>query len=102
MNATTSVPNPKLNPASELVKDTIEHYNYTQAEVAKAMNISTALLNGVIKGTRAVSVEFALRFEQCLGLSAEWLLRTQNFHDYCVAYHKKATKISNEVVELSH
>ncbi len=51
----------------------------------------------IINGRKGVSVDFALRFEQCLGVSAQWLLRLQSFHDYCVAYHSKREAIAKDV-----
>lgn len=88
------VPRCETSAAAEMVADTIEHYGLIQKEVACAMGISPAMLSGVVSGRKKVSAEFALRFERCLGLSAEWLLRTQSFHDYCTAYHDKAEQVS--------
>ena len=88
------VPRCLSNPACGLVADTIEYYGLSQAEIARAMKISPGLLSDIIKDKKGVSAEFALRFERCLGVSAEWLLRTQAFYDYCTAYHKKADVLS--------
>ena len=87
---------PKLagNAACDIVADTIKHYGLSQAEVARAMKVSPGLLSDIIKDKKGISAEFALRFEKCLGVSAEWLLRTQSFYDYCSAYHKKADALS--------
>jgi len=86
------IPNPKSNPAAGMVADMITHHGLTQKTVALAMRISPGLLSDIVRGKKGISAEFALRFEKCLGLSAEWLLRTQAHYDYCVAYHgKKAT-----------
>jgi antitoxin HigA-1 len=84
------IPRCETNPACGMVADTIAHYGLSQAEVARAMKVSPGLLSDVVKGKKGLSAEFALRFEKCLGVSAEWLLKTQAFYDYCSAYHKKA------------
>jgi len=89
------VPHCTSNAACGLVADTIEHYGLSQAEVARAMKVSPGLLSDVVKGKKGLSAEFALRFEKCLGVSAEWLLRTQAFYDYCTAYHKKFDALSD-------
>ena len=82
------------NAACDIVADTIEHFKLSQAEMARAMKISPGLLSDIVKDKKGISAEFALRFEKCLGVSAEWLLRTQSFYDYCSAYHQKSEKLS--------
>jgi addiction module HigA family antidote len=88
------VPRCETNAACGMVADTIAHYGLSQAEVARAMKVSPGLLSDIAKGKKGLSAEFALRFEECLGVSAEWLLKTQAYHDYCSAYHQKADVIA--------
>jgi len=97
---TQKVPRCETNPATGIVSDTIQHYNLTQSEVAKAMSISPGLLSDIVNGKKGVSAEFAIRFEHCLGISAEWLLKTQAFYDYCTAYHNRPTPINKIVTPL--
>ena len=89
------VPRCETNAACGMVADTIDYYGLSQAEVARAMKVSPGLLSDIVKGKKGLSAEFALRFEKCLGVSAEWLLKTQAFYDYCSAYHKKAHLLSD-------
>ncbi len=95
------VPRRQHNAAAGLIEDTLAHHGLTQAAVARAMNISPGLICDIIKGRKGVSTDFALRFEKCLGISAQWLLRVQGFHDYCTAYHAKGKQISGEVQRLA-
>ena len=88
------VPRCETNAACGMVADTIDYYGLSQAEVARAMKVSPGLLSDIVKGKKGLSAEFALRFEKCLGVSAEWLLKTQAFYDYSSAYHKKAHQLS--------
>ena len=92
---TNQVPRCETNAACGMVADTIKYHGLSQAEVARAMKVSPGLLSDIIKGKKGLSAEFALRFEKCLGVSAEWLLKTQAFYDYCTAYHKKAELLSD-------
>jgi plasmid maintenance system antidote protein VapI len=64
------------------------------------LKISPGLLSDIIRGKNGISVEFDLRFERCLGLAADWLLRTQAHYDYCTAYHGKIPVIRKEVQSL--
>ena len=95
------IPRRSHNAAAGLIEDTIAHHGLSRAEVARAMQVSPGLICDIIKGRKGVSVDFALRFEQCLGVSAQWLLRLQSFHDYCVAYHSKGKTISMDVKKLA-
>ena len=96
------IPRLATNPACGMIGDMIAHYELSQKEVATAMMISPGLLSDVIRGRKGVSVEFALRFELCLGLAADWLLRTQAHYDYCTAYYSKIPAIQKEVQSLVH
>jgi addiction module HigA family antidote len=73
------VPRCSSKPACGLVADTIEHYGLSQAEVARAMKVSPGLLSDIVKGKKGLSAEFALRFEKCLGVSAEWLYHSLSY-----------------------
>ena len=88
------VPRCETNAACGMVADTIDYYGLSQAEVARAMKVSPGLLSDIVKGKKGLSAEFALRFEKCLGVSAEWLVKTQAFYDYSTAYHKKSDALS--------
>ncbi len=92
---TKKIPRCETNAACGMVADTIAHYGLSQAEVARAMKVSPGLLSDIVKGKKGLSAEFAIRFEKCLGVSAEWLLKTQAFYDYCSAYHNKAELLAD-------
>ena len=47
----------------------------TQAEVARKCNISTPLLNGIIKNKRGINVKYAKSFEELFGVpTIIWLI----------------------------
>jgi len=94
------VPNPTSNPVAGLVSDTLAHYGLSQAAAAKAMNVSPGVICDVIKGRKAVSTDLALRIERCLGISADFILRSQAHYHYCVAFHSKSPRIEREVTPL--
>ncbi len=96
------IPVPGANPAAGMIKDTLDYHGATQVEVAKAMRISPSVLCDILKGRKGVSADFALRFERCLGISAQWLLDLQNQHDFSKAYHGKIEKIEREVTVLDY
>jgi len=94
------IPIPGANPAAGMIKDTLDYHGATQVEVAKAMRVSPSVLCDILKGRKGVSADFALRFEKCMGVSAQWLLDLQNQYDFSKAYHGKIEKIEEEVSVL--
>lgn len=70
--------------------DELEYLNITQKEFAQQIGVSCSLVNQILKGKRAVNVEFALLTEAALGLPAHMLLRMQNQYDTWKAEHKTA------------
>jgi len=91
------VPKPLSNPAAAVIRDTLEHYGITQADAARAMNISTAQLSDVIRQRKGVSASIALRFQACFGTPGDFLIRLQAQHDFQNACHSKGPGIRREV-----
>jgi len=94
------IPKPLSNPASALIRDTLEHYGITQTHGATAMKVSKSLLSDVIRQKKGVSASLALRFQFCFGVPAELLVRLQSDHDFQTAYHTKTSQIAAEVTRL--
>ena len=94
------VPRSASNPAAGIVADTIEHHGLTQKDVAAAMQISSGLLSDIIRDKKRISVELALRIEACIGLPADFLIKLQGYHEYCIAYHKQGAALKKEIPRL--
>ena len=91
------IPRPLSNPAAALIRDTITHHGITQAEAAKAMNVSTAQLSDVIRQKKGVSANLALRAQFCLGIPGDLLIRLQAQFDYQKTFHAKNGEFRMEV-----
>jgi len=91
------IPRPLSNPAAALIRETISHHAITQAEAARAMNISTAQLSDVIRQKKGVSANLALRAQFCLGIPGDLLIRLQAQFDYQKAFHEKNGEVRMEV-----
>lgn len=74
----------------EMIKDEIEYRGLSQRKLATLMGISPTLLNEILNGKRAVSVQYALLFEAALGISADIWLRQQADYDMQVAKTDKS------------
>lgn len=69
----------------EMIKDEIEYRGISQRKLAAQMGISHTLLNEILNGKRAVSVQYALLFEAALGIPAHIWIRQQTQYDMQVA-----------------
>lgn len=95
------VPKPLSNVAAAVIRDTLEHHDISQVEAARAMKISPAQLSDIIRQRKGVSASFALRFEACFGIPADFLIRLQAQHDFRKAYHANGPTIRREVTSLA-
>ena len=53
----------------------------TQTELAKQIDVQVSLLNELIRGKRAFTIEYALMIEAALGIDADTWLNLQNRYD---------------------
>lgn len=74
----------------EILKDEIEFRGLSQRKLAAQMGISPTLLNEILNGKRAVSIEYALLFEAALGIDAEPLIKLQTSYDMQVVKSDKS------------
>jgi len=61
------IPIPGTNPATGMIKDTLDYHGATQVEEVAFLCICPSVLCDILKGRKGVSADFALRFERCLG-----------------------------------
>lgn len=74
----------------EILKDEIEFRGLSQRKLAAQMGISPTLLNEILNGKRAVSIEYALLFEAALGIDAEPLIKLQTSYDMQIVKSDKS------------
>jgi len=91
------IPKPLSNPAAALIRDTIAHHGVTQVEAAEAMKISKAQLSNVIRQTKGVSANLALRVQFCFGIPGDLLTRLQAQFDFQKAFHAKNEDVQTEL-----
>jgi antitoxin HigA-1 len=83
------------HPGFSVRYDCIEPLDLTITSAAKLMGISRQALNNVVNGKAAITADMALKFETCLGGSAELWLRLQAAYDLSLA--RKRLSLSQEV-----
>ncbi len=63
-----------------LVKDCIEHYNFTEAETAKILKITRQQVYNIVSCKSSISPRMAIRLEKAFGSSARnWLAMQSNY-----------------------
>jgi len=69
----------------EFLAEILTELDISQAEFARAIGVSAMRVSHVVKGTRPVTAELALRFSKALGQSAEYWLNLQAGYDLATA-----------------
>jgi len=71
---------PPIHPG-KFLRETIEELGISQAQLARAIGVSSMRVSHVINGTRPVTAELALLFGQALGQSPQYWLNLQAAYD---------------------
>jgi len=69
----------------EFLVEILTELEITQAEFARAIGVSAMRVSHVVKGTRPVTAELALRFSKALGQTAEYWINLQAAYDLATA-----------------
>jgi antitoxin HigA-1 len=90
----TTLRHPSIEPMhpGELVAEVLEHLGMTKTTMARRMGVTRASLHNVLTEKSAVTVAFALHFEDVTGTSAGLLVRLQATYDLWHARKLHAAK----------
>lgn len=69
----------------EILREEIEDRGITQTQLASEIGMKVSLLNELINGKRAVTVEYAMLLEAALGIDADFWLNLQANYNKAVA-----------------
>ena len=76
-------------PPGETIKETLEFLGMTQTELATRMGRPIKTINEIIKGKAMITPETAIQLERVLGLSADFILRLEQFYRETLARLKE-------------
>ena len=76
-------------PPGETIKETLEYFGMTQTELAARMGRTIKTINEIIKGKTMITPETAIQLERVLGLSADYILRLEQFYRETLARLKE-------------
>ena len=63
------------------------------AELARALNVPTNRITGILNGQRAITADTALRLGHWFGTSAEFWMNLQKLYELRLAENKKGAEI---------
>jgi len=90
---------PPIHPG-KFLRETIEELGISQAQLARAIGVSSMRVSHVINGTRPVTAELALLFGQALGQTPQYWLNLQAAYDLKTAEENLGEQL-RAVPELS-
>ena len=75
---------PPVHPG-DFLREILEELNFTQVAFAQVIAVSPMRVSHVLKGSRPITAELALRIGRALGQSPDYWLNLQNRYDLKVA-----------------
>ncbi len=88
------------SPGEMLTEEFLKPLGVSQNQLALALRVPANRISQIVKGTRAISPDTALRLSRYFGNSPEFWLNLQQAWDLSNAVHAGAEKIKSEVQPL--
>ncbi|HEY6445923.1 MAG TPA: HigA family addiction module antitoxin [Acidobacteriaceae bacterium] len=88
------------SPGEMLMEEFLKPLGISQNQLALDIRVPANRIGQIVKGTRAMSPDTALRLARYFGNSPEFWLNLQQAHELSKARHKSAAKITEEVRPL--
>ena len=74
-----------IHPGEILSEEFLKPMNISQNKLAMDIHVPTPRINAIVKGTRAISADTALRLGKYFGTGPEFWCNLQSNYDLCVA-----------------
>ncbi len=81
----------------EVLKEELVEIGMTASAFAQALHVPPNRITAILKGTRSITADTALRFSRFFGTTAEFWLNLQTAYDLRVARQASGLKIEQEV-----
>ncbi len=91
---------PPVHPG-EFLQEILEDLHLTQTALADALGVSPMRVSHVLKGTRPVTAELALRLGRAFGQTPQYWLNLQTCYDLKIAETEWQDSLAN-VREIAH
>ncbi|WP_316353157.1 HigA family addiction module antitoxin [Candidatus Trichorickettsia mobilis] len=90
-----------ITPGEYLDHEFLEPLNISQSKLARDIDVPISRINGIIKGTRAITADTALRFAEYFNTSPGMWLNLQTQYDIRVIKRKNWNEIKSRIRPLS-
>ena len=88
---------PPPHPGETIREDILKPLGMSVNQLAKALGITAARLNDIVRGRRGITADTALRLARYLGTSAEFWLGLQLEYDLRMAERKVRAAIERQI-----
>lgn len=92
---------PPIHPGEILLEEFLGPLELSQYRLAKDVSVPPRRINEIVKGTRAVTADTALRLARYFGTSERFWLNLQSRYDLETARDRLGTRLQREVRVLS-
>ena len=86
-----------ITPGEVLQMEYLEPLRISQNQLARDIDVPVSRVASIIKGSRAITADTALRFGQYFGTSPDMWLRLQSQYDLRLAQRTSWPKIKNRI-----
>jgi antitoxin HigA-1 len=90
-----------ITPGEYLEHEFLEPLNISQSKLARDIDVPVSRINGIVKGTRTITADTALRFAEYFTTSANMWLNLQTGYDLRLIKHKNWQKIKSHIRPLN-
>ena len=93
---------PPVHPGEILLVEFLEPLGVSQYRLAKDINVSPRRINEIVKGTRSVSANTALRLARYFAMSERFWLNLQSHYDLEIERDRLGASLQKEVHILTN
>ncbi len=86
-----------IPPGEILLEDFLKPLGITQYRLAKAISVPQRRISEIVKGTRSITADTALRLGRFFGMEAQFWLNLQARYDLLQAEERLAGRLDTEV-----
>lgn len=91
---------PPIHPGEILMEEFIEPFGITQHRLAVSIDVPPRRINEIVRGTRRITADTALRLGRYFGVSPQFWLNLQSRYDLEAELDSLGTKL-DEIVPLA-
>lgn len=92
---------PPVHPGEILLEEFLNSLGLSQYRLAKSINVPPRRINDIVRGTRAVTADTALRLARFFGNSERFWLNLQTRYDLEMEKDRLGDRLDSEVLVLA-